>query len=812
LGDYFLSQIVNLPTRDNNILDLVLTNVPDLVELGSILHPDQAGLFTDHSVVTFSLKASVKKPYSPKRSVYDYRKGDFEGLRSALQSVNLCNAIQDVNNINQDWSLWKDTFLAAVTDFVPSKTIRKRNCPPWITGDILHLLRKKETVRKKLKSSPQNNTLREKFKSLRARAKHLIRESRENYFESFDIRRQPKRFWSLFKLTNKSSNFPDVMSLGSDSVDEQKIIASRPKEIAQLFNNYFASVFSSTTLVTLPPDDSMQVTGPALSDLELSTEEVLKSLTSLNVSKATGSDGIPARLLRETADVIAPSLTRLFNKTLHHGVIPDEWKLANVVPVFKKGQKDCVENYRPISLLPLVSKVLERCVLMHVRDHLYRFFSPTQHGFLPGRSCVTQLLTVLDHIGQNLDTGKQTDVIYLDMSKAFDKVCHPLLLHKLKQHNVSGRVFDWFNAYLTNRKQRVIVSGECSTEVSVSSGVPQGSLLGPLLFLLFVNDLPDTCSSSNVACFADDTKIYKLIVNVEDSKALQSDLTSLVAWSESSLLQFNNQKCKLQRITRKRNPIQQQYLMNGSALDNTTEEIDLGVWISSDLTWNNQVHHQCNKANKLLGFVRRSSRYICNSSTRRSMYLALVRSHLGYASQVWSPQSIELMKSIERVQRRATKYILMLPFQTEISYKDRLMQCNLLPLCYWHEMMDLVFFYKSTKGLINIDKDILPTIRKPNRVTRSSAFNSKSSTFIPNKCRTVTYQRSFFVRSSRIWNILPLYIRDALSLDSFKGKLYEYYKNALVNKYNPDLPQSWKSICPKCNTARNFTNDITCCS
>ena len=813
LGDYFLSQIVTSPTRDKNILDLVLTNVPDLVQLGSILQPEQAGLFTDHSVVTFSVKASVKRPRLPKRSVYDYRRGDFEGLRCALQSLNLSNILQDDGNVNLDWTRWKDTYLAAVADFVPLKNIRRKNGPPWLTGDILYLLRKKESVRKKLKSSPQNNLLREKFKNLRARTKQLIRESRANYFESMDIRRQPKRFWSIFRLTNKSSNFPEVMSMGSDNVNgrgEQLTTASTPKEIAQLFNCYFASVFSSST-TEIPPDESMQVTGPVLSDLEITTDEVLKSLKLLNVSKATGSDGIPARLLRETADEITPSLTKLFNKTLQYGVIPDDWKVANVVPVHKKGRKDCVENYRPISLLPLISKVLERCVLMRVRDHLYRLISPAQHGFLPGRSCVTQLLTVLDQIGEQLDAGKQTDIIYLDMSKAFDKVCHSLLLRKLKQFNVSGRLLDWFSAYLTNRKQRVTVSGESSKEVSVSSGVPQGSLLGPLLFLLFVNNLPATCNSSEVACFADDTKIYRLIDSVDDSRALQSDLNSLVDWSESSALQFNQQKCKSQRITRKRNPIKHQYLIKGSALDDTTEEKDLGVWISSDLSWSTQVHHQCNKANKLLGFVRRSSRYISKSSTRRAMYLALVRSHLGYATQVWSPQSIELIKCIERVQRRATKYILMLPFQTELSYKERLMQCSLLPISYWHEMLDLIFLYKATNGLINIDCDILPLPRKTTRATRSS-HNNDITTYTTKKCRTVTYQRSFFIRTSRIWNSLPSSIRvNSLSLKSFKVKLFEYYMNALLNLYDPDNPRTWKSVCLKCNMARPLNCSITCC-
>ena len=645
--------------------------------------------------------------------------------------------------------------------------------------------------------------------TLRARAKHLIRESRANYFESLDIRSQPKRFWSIFKLTNKSYNFPDVMSLGSANVDgcsEQPITASTPKELAQLFNHYFASVFSPSTIV-IPPDDSTQVTRPALTDIELTTDEVLKSLKMLNVNKATGSDGIPARLLRETVDIIAPSLTKLFNKSLQLGIIPDEWKVANVVPVYKKGRKDCVENYRPISLLPLVSKVLERCVLARVRDHLYHFISPAQHGFLPGRSCVTQLLTALDQIGAYLDTGKQTDVIHLDMSKTFGKVCHPLLLRKLKQCNVSGRLLDWFNAYLTNRKQRVKVSAETSTEVLVSSGVPQGSLLGPLLFLLFVNNLPDRCSSSNVACFADD----KLIDSVGDSKALQHDLDSIMDWSISTFLQFNQHITKKsQHITRKRNPIEQ-YFMNGSVLDVTAAEKDLGVWISCDLRWTNQVYHQSNKANKLLGFIRRSSRYIMKSSTRPTMYLALVRPHLGYATQVWAPQSIELMKSLERVQKRATKYILMLPFQSEWSYQDRLIQCNLLPISYWHEMMDLVFLYKATNGFIDINRSILPTIRRSARVTRS-CHTSNATTYTTKRCRTLTYQRSFLIRASRIWNSLPTYIRDnSLSLVSLKNKLFEYYTNALLNMHNPGNPKKRKSVCPKCNVARALVKDLTSC-
>ena len=223
------------------------------------------------------------------------------------------------------------------------------------------------------------------------------------------------------------------------------------------------------------------------------------------------------RLLKETADQIAPSLTMLLNKSLRLGIFPGDWKLANIVPIFKKGKRDFVENYRPISLLPVISKVLERCVLAGLRDHISHLIIREQHGFLAGRSCVTQLTSVLHYIGGKLDAGKQIDIIYLDMSKEFDKVDHTELLVRLHQYGITDKLHDWFRSYLQGRKQQV------------TSGVPQGSLLGPILFVLFVDDLPNTVKTSRVACYADDTKIFKSIDSITDCNALQSDLNDLVS-------------------------------------------------------------------------------------------------------------------------------------------------------------------------------------------------------------------------------------------------------------------------------------------
>ena len=231
------------------------------------------------------------------------------------------------------------------------------------------------------------------------------------------------------------------------------------------------------------------------------------------------------------------------------------------------------------------------------------------------------------------------------MLKAFDKADHTLLLNKLQTNFlISGNLLSWFRSYLLGRRQRVTLLGTSSPEMDVTSGVPQGSILGPILFLLYVNDLPDVVVNSKVASFADDTKLYRRVDSTQDAILLQNDLDKLEAWFISSGLVFNKKKCKQQHITRKFNPVEFQYKINDKPLEVTNHEKDLGVYVSSDLTWKKHTLEQCAKANKLLGFIRRCAMDVQSSSTRRTLYLAIVRPALGYATQVWSPQTIDLIR------------------------------------------------------------------------------------------------------------------------------------------------------------------------
>ncbi len=443
-------------------------------------------------------------------------------------------------------------------------------------------------MRKRIKKSPSpSKHLINKFKDLRSKIKRMLRNNRLDYMNSICASHQnnQKRFWSFFKLKSKISNVPGKVLM--EISETERVYVDENTDIANMFNQYFASIFTKDQDGSFEQKDISHNIIPIIDNVTLSEEDIVAVIKNLDSNKAQGPDGIPVRLLKETAMQIAPSLRVLYNKSLKVGVLPDEWKLANVVPVHKHGEKSHVEHYRPISLLSIISKVLERCVFNNIKYHVYEQISPYQSGFMPGKSCITQLVDVLERIGRELDRVKQIDVLYLDMSKAFDKVSHATLLHRVRQFGFGGNILKWFRSYLTNRHQRTTILGTTSKSLPVTSGVPQGSILGPLLFLLYEDHLSNAVRASNIATFADDTKIFRTISSNSDAVALQTDLTNFEESSKNVNLILNASKCKVLRVTRKHNKIIYPYKLHETILTSTECERDLGVLTSSDLTWSN---------------------------------------------------------------------------------------------------------------------------------------------------------------------------------------------------------------------------------
>ena len=356
--------------------------------------------------------------------------------------------------------------------------------------------------------------------------------------------------------------------------------------------------FSPRNMTTYP--SATQYHLPAMNHITVSPDRVCDLLKSIPVTKACGPDGISARIVNECACELSVPLARICAMSLEQGIFPLKWKQANIVPIHKKGDKKDPQNYRSVSLLSLFSKVMERIVYEELLRHTTPALSPTQHGFLPGRSCITNLTTYLHSAWCAMSDRHQTDAIYTDFSAAFQSVSHKLLLYKLSEsYSIGGKIFEWLVSYLSDREQRVIVNGKTSEWAKVKSGVPEGALLAPLLFSLFINDLPTVVASSECIMYADDVKIYRRISFPSDCELLQGDLTNLCKWSADWRLNLNPQKCVSFTITLKSAPIKHTYHINSSPLQCVGEVRDLGVMLDSKLTFSTHISSTVNKANRL---------------------------------------------------------------------------------------------------------------------------------------------------------------------------------------------------------------------
>ena len=412
--DNYLWQLVHFPTRNNNILDLILTNIPDKIHN---LHGYDDIISTDHKLIGFDLDLTVPKEPDIKRYVYDFKRADWSSLNNSLQNTSWDQCFVP-NDVDGTLSNWCAVFLTIVNQHVPKSKTRNIHDHPWIDKEILSLIKRKNKQSLKANRTGCVHDA-QKFKDLRRLTKQLISQKKKEYATKLrdSVTENPKSFWSFVKSSRSvkitANLFRDNQSFITDSRDK-----------ANLLNSFFHSVFIPAQATTTTPNLPLS-SDKALSNIQLTENEVFKAPDGLDPSKACGSDGIPGKLLKMTANTIAPSLCQIYNLSLSQGVVPACWKLANVTPVFKKDDRTLASNYRPISLLSIISKTFERCVYNHCYPHISRRFYHLQHGFLRGKSTVTQLLHVYQEILDHLAGGKEVDAIHLDLSKAFDRVQHP---------------------------------------------------------------------------------------------------------------------------------------------------------------------------------------------------------------------------------------------------------------------------------------------------------------------------------------------------------------------------------------------------
>ena len=546
---------------------------------------------------------------------------------------------------------------------------------------------------------------------------------------------------------------------------------------ATLLNNYFHSVFTNDNSQT--PTVHQRSSSIRMHDFDILPNDILAVTKDMKDKITRTPDNIPSYFIKRIISAIIQPLTFMFNQFLRLHFVPFQWKISHVIPIYKKGNKSLPNNHRPIALTSSFSRMFESIIHKKIMSHLIQnsLISPAQFGFVPGKSSCSQLLATVNEWFQALSSNPAVNVIYTDIAKAFDSVSHKKLILVIESYGISLDTIGWLKEFLTNRQQKVCIGTSFSPSLPVLSGVPQGSVIGPLLFLLFFDDItkcvPHILGSSGVKLFADDTKLYS-----SNAGDLQLYMDEMVSWLKDRQLNIAPNKCFSLHISKSRSKAPPPTFSIGSNHIATHHFAkDLGIMVSDNLKWSNHIDSIVAKASACSYQILK-----CFKSTNIWILLRLfktyVRPKLEYCTPVWSPYLNKDIMKLESVQRLFLRRAFMRCGIKFDSYTDRLQKVNLCSLERRRVNNDLIFLFKIINGLCGLN---FYDYFSYSSIAYNLRRNSKQITvkYIPN-LQFQQYQKSFFIRSSQYWNKLPESIVSSPNLTIFKLKLLKYPLHSII--------------------------------
>lgn len=782
--EYLLNQLISEPTRGENTLDLAFSNVTrDLIDCSITKCP----MMSDHNIIEMwiptlekdkipSTISPVLENTQPELSDLNFYKSDWTKIQNKLSSVNW-NEIME----NKDADDMLSTMMTAVKEIVTQHTpLRRKNIKKGKSSFFKErraLWRQRRRLVKKLnlcQNTEHKDTIQDNIDKINCSIKKSFEsELIEHENKAIDkIISNPKYFFTYSK--QKLQTHSKIGPLRKDS----KLI-SDPAEKAECLQEQFCSVFSSAdqTQIIEDIDDffSSDNETTEINDIDFTEEDIEKMISEIKSTSACGEDGFSALLLKNCKTELSTPLYLLWRHSMDSGEIPSFLKISKIAPIHKGSLKSVPKNYRPVALtshlIKLFEKILRNKIVKFLEDN--NLMNNNQHGFRRFRSCLSQLLEHYDLLLNVLQTNQNADVIYLDFAKAFDVVDHHILLRKLKRLGITGKVGKWIHNFLTNRTQYVTVEGQTSSEAPVTSGVPQGSVLGPVLFLIMISDIDENIINSIIKTFADDTKVLQKVCSAEDGKKLQDSLEIIYAWARKNNMKFNSTKFNLLRYGPD-NELQQSISYknpDGEEIVATDHTKDLGILMSADTTFTEHITTKATQCRKLVYWILRVFK------TRRrepllKLFTTLVLPRIDYCSQLIFPYKQMEWKALEQAQRTLTSKISDIK---ELNYWQRLEALKMYSVQRRFERYSIIYTYKILENLA-------PNFTVNRVESRFSERRGRQCVIPPilsHRCPSIVRnarEASFPIRGPRLFNSLPKHLRNisGVSVDSFKRRLDKF--------------------------------------
>ena len=671
MHSFDLTQLIKEPTRITDsartLIDLIMVNIEHrIVKSGVVPVP-----LSDHYLVFCIIKVGVLNKSKPRlieyRSYKNFNVNDFnDDLRNVPWYV-----VDNESNVDDALLTWNKLFLEVADDHAPVRKRRvKGNLLPWMNNKIRAEMQKRDYFHRKARKSNHSKHW-STYRKLRNAVNCLVKSAKSKYYcdKINEAKGDSKKIWeAVNEACHRNSKSQTAHCIISDGVQY-----STPKTIASVMNSFFASIgklLADKIPNTYPSCNSFynNTTVSPFHMTEVDEQFVLHQLLSLKTNKAIGLDKVSARLLKNSAHTITTSVTNLLNLSIRTGTFPNLWKCSKITALFKSGDRSNASHYRPISILPTLSKILEKAVHSQLYQYLVTndLLTTKQFGFRKGISTESALTNFADEVLLNMERGKLCGAVFLDLTKAFDTVDHGILLSKLSAIGLSGNSLNWFQSYITKRSQRTCCESELSSKLPITHGVPQGSILGPLLFVIYINDLPSVLQSSSASLYADDTVIYCYGSSSRElSEKLNRDLLTVAQWMNEHKLTLNLEKTKCILIGSNRK-LESKVPLTVSILDHKVDNVSsfkyLGIFISSDFKWTHHIEYIVKRVNQRLGLLKRV-KHLLPLKSRLLYYNSIVMPLFDYADLVWGDKhNSTLMSSLQTLQNKAAKLILDRPY------------------------------------------------------------------------------------------------------------------------------------------------------